>query len=174
MRRARVHAALARGLGILLATSAAWPDAAAEPEVPSGVLVVEVTEIPSPGTLFFELYDARFQKRWGTPLRRERVEVGERSAAWRIEALAQGDYAVRVFLDQNGNEALDRTRNGVPREPFGFSNNVLRRLGPPRLEAAAFAFAAAEQKISIQLRSRATQAKRPDASSPPAAPDEGD
>lgn len=51
--------------------------------------------------------------------------------------LAPGTYAVRLYQDLNGNKTLDR-QNGMPTEPFGFSNLPML-MGPPSFEAAAFA-----------------------------------
>lgn len=47
-----------------------------------------------------------------------------------------GIYAVAAFEDLNGNGVLDRSQNGLPLEPYGFSNNVGRR-STPRFEQAA-------------------------------------
>src|SRR5262249_12725038 len=105
-----------------LALGAAAPVPAATDAAPAGVLVVEVTGVPSAGMLHLEIYDASTQEKWGAPLRRERFPVQPKAAAWRVEGLPPGDYAVRVFLDQNGNGSLDRGRSGIPTEPFGFSN----------------------------------------------------
>lgn len=142
----------ALALGRLAAAAGDAP----QPASTLGVLVIEVSGVSSPGTLHLEVYDAQHQERWGdAPLRRERlpVEPGT-TAAWRVDGLASGEYAVRVFLDQNGNGALDRSPRGIPTEPFGFSNDARRRLGVPRIKAAAFHFVAPEQRIAIQLKGR--------------------
>ena len=125
----------------------------------SGVLVIEVASFPAPGVLHLELYDARNQERWGEPLRRERLAFDAgKPAQWRLDGLPQGEYAVRVFLDRNGNGTLDLSRKGIPTEPFGFSNDARRRFGVPRLEVAAFRFDSPEQHVTIQLRGRGAEA----------------
>ena len=122
----------------------------------TGVLVIAVNGVASPGTLHLEVYDALLQQRWGeSPLRRERLTVAVGKAAeWRVDSLPLGEYAVRVFLDQNGNGTLDHSPRGFPTEPFGFSNDARRRFGVPRLKAATFRFSAPEQRIAIQLKGR--------------------
>lgn len=50
--------------------------------------------------------------------------------------LPAATYAVRLYQDLNGNKTLDR-ENGMPTEPFGFSN-VAMLMGPPSFEEAAF------------------------------------
>lgn len=50
--------------------------------------------------------------------------------------VAPGSYAVAAFEDLDGNGVLDRSQNGLPLEPYGFSNNAGRR-STPRFEQAA-------------------------------------
>lgn len=52
--------------------------------------------------------------------------------------LREGKYAIRVFHDQNGNGKLDTNLFGIPKERFGFSNNVMGKLGPPAFETQLF------------------------------------
>ncbi len=134
------------------------------------MLVIEVNGVAASGTLHLEVYDAQHQQRWGeSPLRRERLAVDAgKGAEWRVDGLPQGEYAVRVFLDQNGNGMLDRSARGFPTEPFGFSNDARRRFGVPRIQAAAFRFAVPEQRIAIQLKGRKDAPPAPEAA--PAAP----
>ncbi|HEX9957306.1 MAG TPA: DUF2141 domain-containing protein [Fibrella sp.] len=42
-----------------------------------------------------------------------------------------GEYALAVFHDVNGNGKIDM-RFFIPREPYGFSNNVRPRFSPPK------------------------------------------
>ncbi|MEQ8661254.1 MAG: DUF2141 domain-containing protein [Gammaproteobacteria bacterium] len=53
-------------------------------------------------------------------------------------ALAVGEYAVRVFQDINGNGKLDTNLVGRPTEPWGFSNDASGTFGPPGWTAARF------------------------------------
>ena len=49
-----------------------------------------------------------------------------------IEDLPQGDYALAIFHDENGNEELDANWLGIPREPLGFSQARMKTFGPPK------------------------------------------
>lgn len=69
--------------------------------------------------------------------------------------VAPGLYAVAAFQDANGNGALDRTRNGLPLEPYGFSNGT-GRASVPRFERAAFALRG-DAEVAIRLTSVATR-----------------
>ncbi len=68
-----------------------------------------------------------------------------------FQALPQGDYAVAVIHDENGNKKLD-TFAGIPREGFGFSRNPAIGFGPPKFAAARFTLTsdAAEQQIRMK------------------------
>lgn len=55
-----------------------------------------------------------------------------------FDNLPAGDYAFSIFQDVNDNEELDTNMFGIPREPWGFSNNARGRFGPPDFEAAKF------------------------------------
>jgi uncharacterized protein (DUF2141 family) len=52
--------------------------------------------------------------------------------------LPDGDYAVSLFLDRNGNGQLDTNPLGVPTEPYGFSNDASGSFGPPSFDQARF------------------------------------
>ena len=45
--------------------------------------------------------------------------------------LPPGQYGIRVLHDRNGNGELDTNMLGMPREPYGFSNNATGNFGPP-------------------------------------------
>lgn len=52
--------------------------------------------------------------------------------------LPKGNYAIALFQDENNNNRLDLDKNGIPTEPYGFSNNVEIVSGPPSFEACKF------------------------------------
>ena len=68
------------------------------------------------------------------------VEPENRGAVWTFGDLPFGEYAVRLFHDENGNEKLDTNWMGIPKEPYGFSNDARGKFGPPGYEAAKFRF----------------------------------
>ncbi|NBJ11983.1 DUF2141 domain-containing protein [Microvirga arsenatis] len=55
-----------------------------------------------------------------------------------FQNLPEGTYAIAAFQDTNGNNALDRAPNGLPLEPYAFSNGT-GRTAPPSFEAARIA-----------------------------------
>lgn len=62
------------------------------------------------------------------------LEGGGREREWRIQNAPYGEYAVAVFEDQNRDGKLNRDLFGIPKEPYGFSNNARGSFGPPKLE----------------------------------------
>ncbi|MDI9257912.1 DUF2141 domain-containing protein [Flavobacterium sedimenticola] len=52
--------------------------------------------------------------------------------------IPKGKYAVAVFLDENNNYKLDKNFLGIPKEKYGFSNNVLPSLRPATFDESAF------------------------------------
>lgn len=63
-----------------------------------------------------------------------------------------GDYAITIFHDVNGNEDLDTNFIGIPKEPYGFSNNAKGSFGPPDYDASKFEFKSEGQEIEIELK----------------------
>ena len=53
--------------------------------------------------------------------------------------LPYGEYAVTLFVDYNGNKKLDKNFLGIPKEQYGFSNNVMGKMSPPTFDQAKFA-----------------------------------
>ena len=66
--------------------------------------------------------------------------------------LPPGTYAVAVLHDVNENGVMDYRLLRRPKEPYGFSNGVVPRFGPPKFEAAAFAVGTDAVDLAIELR----------------------
>ena len=66
--------------------------------------------------------------------------------------LPPGTYAVAVLHDVNGNGRMDYGFMRMPKEPYGFSNGVVPRFGPPKFDDSAFAIADDDVDITIELR----------------------
>jgi len=62
-----------------------------------------------------------------------------------------GEYAIKVYHDENTNDEMDTLMFGIPSEKYGFSNNARGTFGPPAFDDAKFAVTAAEQKIEIKV-----------------------
>ncbi len=67
--------------------------------------------------------------------------------------LPYGDYALSIFHDINDNEELDTNFMGIPKEPFGFSNNSMGAFGPPSFEKASINVKEPDTQTGIKLKS---------------------
>lgn len=66
--------------------------------------------------------------------------------------LHEGDYAIAIYHDENGNGKLDRSFMGIPSEGIGFSNDAKGFMGPASFESAHFHFSGNSQPLVIHLR----------------------
>jgi uncharacterized protein (DUF2141 family) len=68
-----------------------------------------------------------------------------------FDDLVPNDYAIAVYHDVNDNGQLDRNFLGIPKEPYGFSNNV-KRLSPPGFDEAKVTLGNDDICLRIKLR----------------------
>jgi uncharacterized protein (DUF2141 family) len=64
--------------------------------------------------------------------------------------LRDGVYAVSMFHDENMNQKLDKNLVGLPKEGYGASNNLRKKMGPPTFEETRFQLSGA-QSVEIKL-----------------------
>jgi uncharacterized protein (DUF2141 family) len=69
-----------------------------------------------------------------------------------IPALPFGKYAIAVYHDANNNQELDKNMFGVPKEAYGFSNNVRSKWRAPQYKEAQINFSTDQQKLIIPLK----------------------
>lgn len=67
-------------------------------------------------------------------------------------SLPYGEYAVKVFHDENGNGELDTRIFGIPVERYGFSNDARGAFGPPDYEDARFILDSPDKIVTINIR----------------------
>ncbi|MBE8168341.1 MAG: DUF2141 domain-containing protein, partial [Shewanella sp.] len=65
-------------------------------------------------------------------------QVNHQNEALRFETLEEGEYVLRYFHDQNGNQQHDRNLFGMPTEGYGFSNSAQPNFGAPDYQAIKF------------------------------------
>ncbi|MEM9000629.1 MAG: DUF2141 domain-containing protein [Bacteroidota bacterium] len=113
--------------------------------------MVEVTEIPqSQGKISVAVYNSA-----KSFLKFDRVFVSGSSMAKKGTTavsvdVPEGEYAIAVFYDKNGNDQLDTNWLGIPKEKVAFSNAKMGAFGPPRFKDCAFKVQA-DTKIAIAL-----------------------
>jgi uncharacterized protein (DUF2141 family) len=131
-------------LGVALAAQAQAPTPVAAPNY---TLTVDIEQVRvTTGTVFVALQNPseKAVQRQAVPLTDKAVKVVFRN-------VTPGQYAVRFFVDENGNRELDKGIFGVPKESWGCSNDVKASFGPPKFEAMLFPLAA-DKTIVLHAR----------------------
>ncbi|MDH3253355.1 MAG: DUF2141 domain-containing protein [Acidobacteriota bacterium] len=80
------------------------------------------------------------------------LDLEKPKCRWSVGNVAAGDYGVVVLHDLNENGKNDRNLFGIPKEPYGFSNNVRAAFGPPKWSKARFTVASGETEIRIEVK----------------------
>ena len=113
-------------------------------------LSVDVYNVPSSkGKVSVAIYDSassflKFEK----VLKSGSSSAQEGMTTVTIEDIPEGEYAIALFHDKNGNDALDTNWLGIPKEKVAFSKAKMRTFGPPKYEDCAFQMTS-DEKISI-------------------------
>lgn len=70
--------------------------------------------------------------------------------------LPYGVYALAIYHDVNNNGKLDKSFVGIPKEPYGFSNNARSKWGPPKYEIAQFEISQpiVEMEVAVKVWSK--------------------
>ncbi len=84
---------------------------------------------------------------------KERAYIVEKNATIIFKNVPPGSYAVAILHDENNNQKMDKNILGIPKEGYGFSNNVSAPFGPPSYKKASFNHTAAGQ-TAIQIKTK--------------------
>lgn len=114
-------------------------------------LTVEIRNPGDKGTVMVALFKP--SDRWlgrasmgtATPARNGAVTVT-------FKDLEEGEYAISLFVDENGNGKMDTNPIGIPIEPYAFSNDATGNFGPPSFEKAKFSLAKENKSIVINIK----------------------
>lgn len=99
------------------------------------------------GTISFAFYNEDgFLK---APLFRKSATIDNRVSTVEFENIPAGDYSVVCFHDENSNGKMDFELNGIPKESYGASNNVMN-FGPPQFEDSKFEVT--NEDISLEIK----------------------
>lgn len=79
------------------------------------------------------------------------ASIDNREAQISFTELSAGQYAVRLYHDENNNLKLDSNFLGIPSERYGYSNNVRGWMGEPSFERQLFRVAS-DTSITIKLK----------------------
>lgn len=69
---------------------------------------------------------------------KEKGYIVEKSSTIIFKSVPPGSYAIAILHDENNNQKMDKNILGIPKEGYGFSNNVSGAFGPPSYKKASF------------------------------------
>lgn len=70
--------------------------------------------------------------------RKIQLDITGKKATVLFTGLPAGNYAVAILHDENNDQKMNKTSLGLPKEGYGFSNNVVGAFGPPSWSRASF------------------------------------
>ena len=78
------------------------------------------------------------------------ADIKDKKSIGIFKGLKKGTYAVSLFHDENDNKKMDTKIFGIPKEPYGFSNDATGFMGPPKFKDAKFTLAG-NKTITINI-----------------------
>jgi uncharacterized protein (DUF2141 family) len=85
------------------------------------------------------------------PFRGGQAIIKDERAVWTFENIPQGEYAIKVYHDEDDDNELDTNFLGIPSESYGFSNNARGSFGPAIWGDARFLFKSDKDTIQINV-----------------------
>lgn len=123
------------------------------PSTKTNTLTINVTNIENiEGSLEVAIFatDERFLEE-GQALKTISVNVKANSQTVVFRDLPKGNYAVSMYHDENSDGECNRNFMGIPKEPYGFSNNFRPKFSAPTFKDCQF-YLAENHSIEIALR----------------------
>ncbi|GAB3717425.1 hypothetical protein GCM10027592_59520 [Spirosoma flavus] len=115
-------------------------------------LIVEIQNVqPLKGTVFVALFRPGNEFPTGKPMEGKKVNA-ESSTVKASFSVEPGTYAVAIFHDENGNGKMDKKMFGIPKEPYGFSNNFRPKMSAPKFSDCEFKVGNEAKTIQIALK----------------------
>jgi len=85
-------------------------------------------------------------------IRKAKLGISERKATVVFTDVQPGQYAIAILHDENGDQKMNTNALGIPKEGYGFSNNVIGAFGPPSFKRASFKYNGEMSTVSIKAR----------------------
>ncbi len=118
-------------------------------------LTLTVTNIPNQeGVIRVLLFKGKdgFPDDQGKAFKSAIGNIDENKSVIVFKDLPPGKYALSLFHDSQNSGKLRTNAFGIPRDGYGFSNNVMGSFGPPDFEKASFEVSGPKNNVSIKLR----------------------
>lgn len=119
------------------------------------IISIEITNLKKlHGKLYYQVFTVKQASSWSDPVVDEgELAVNHETSVIQLNNLDPGEFAIRIFQDLNGNEKLDLTAKGRPKEPVGFSQNPSLFGHEPDISKCAFN-TEKQHQLTIKLRSK--------------------
>jgi len=119
----------------------------------SGEIVLTITGFEnSKGITKVALVNSKENYSEDKPYKGFNFEIIDNKVVQTISNLPYGEYAIKIYHDENSNNELDTRIFGIPAERYGFSNNARGSFGPPDYEEAAFKVSASTTQVEIEVK----------------------
>ena len=102
------------------------------------------------GAVYITLYRPGKDFPGGNSIDDKKINVASKSVQ-ALFSVEPGDYAIAVYHDENGNGKMDKRFFGIPKEPYGFSNNFKPLMSAPKFSDCKFSVSNGGKTISIKL-----------------------
>lgn len=80
------------------------------------------------------------------------LDIRNGKALFSLSGLPDGEYAVAVLHDENDDGKLNTNWIGLPKEGFGFSNNVMGMFGPPSFHKAKVKVSGGRVDVKLRMK----------------------
>lgn len=106
------------------------------------------------GNVHLAIYDE--EEQFAKSLKPFRLKIYKAPATRRLEvqmdSLPFGRYALAIYHDENGNGDLDKNLLGIPKEPYGFSNNPRAKWSAPTYQETSFEIGPNRTELAVSLK----------------------
>lgn len=86
----------------------------------------------------------------GKGIKDAETEIKDGKVTVTFKNVLPGEYAILALHDENDNKRMDFQENGMPKESFGMSNNVML-MGPPQYDDAKFKVEGKDLELNIRF-----------------------
>ena len=132
-----------------------WFGSAGEEGTALSSLSLNIDELRSDrGAVHVAVYDR--EDSFAKSLKPYRLRIykvpADRKLVIRLDSIPPGRYALAAYHDENGNGNLDKNMLGIPKEPYGFSNNPRAKWSAPKYEEVSFALNGQPARLSVSVK----------------------
>ena len=120
-------------------------------------LKINILNLDKPGVLYFSVCQDKksFERIVKESEEKNCIRASEEMKPQNAQTTVKlpfGEHAITLFIDFNGNKKIDKNFLGIPKEPYGFSNNVIGNMSAPTFDQAKFVISGpTTQNIKLRI-----------------------